>query len=82
MHIEHAAGEEVQVDWAGITMSYVVPSTGGVKKAYIFVAVLPASSYPFIYAYDDTKLPNWIDAHVSAYNYFNGVPRITIPDNE
>lgn len=81
MHIEHVAGEEVQVDWAGTTMSYVVPLTGEVKKAYIFVAVLPASSYPFIYAYSDTKLPNWIDAHVRAYNHFNGVPRITIPDN-
>jgi transposase len=81
MHIEHTAGEEVQVDWAGTTMSYIVPATGETKTAYIFVAVLPASSYPFVYAYDNTRLPSWIDAHVRAYNHFKGVPKVTIPDN-
>lgn len=81
MHIEHAAGEEMQVDWAGTTMSYVEPETGESKPAYLFVAVLPASAYPFVYAYGNTKLPNWIDAHVRAYEYFGGVPKVTIPDN-
>jgi len=81
MHIEHKAGEEVQVDWAGQTMSYVDASTGEIKPAYLFVAVLPASAYPFVYAYGDTKLPNWLDAHVRAYEYFGGVPKVTIPDN-
>lgn len=81
MHIDHKAGEEVQVDWAGQTMSYVDASTGEIKPVYLFVAVLPASAYPFVYAYDDTKLPNWLDAHVRAYEYFGGVPKVTIPDN-
>ncbi|MDF9410093.1 IS21 family transposase [Pelotomaculum isophthalicicum JI] len=81
MHIEHKAGEEMQVDWAGQTMSYVEPETGEIKTAYLFVAVLPASAYPFVHAYGDTKLPNWIDAHVRAYEYFGGVPKVTIPDN-
>jgi transposase len=78
---EHKAGEEMEVDWAGDTMSYVDPSTGEIITAYIFVAVLPASAYPFAYAYGDMKTPNWIDAHVRAYSYFGGVPKITIPDN-
>jgi transposase len=81
MHIEHKAGEEMQVDWAGQTMSYVEPETGEIKVAYIFVAVLPASAYPFVYAFGDTKQANWIDGHVKAYEYFGGVPKITIPDN-
>lgn len=81
MHIEHKAGEEVQVDWAGQTLSYVEPESGKEKVAYLFVAVLPASSYPFVYAYSDTKLASWIDAHIRAYEYFGGVPKITIPDN-
>lgn len=81
MHKEHKAGEEVEVDWAGSTMSYIDTETGEQKDAYIFVAVLPASAYPFAYAYADTKTANWIDAHVRAYEYFGGVPRITIPDN-
>jgi len=81
IHKEHKAGEEMETDWAGDTMSYVEPETGEIITVYIFVAVLPASAYPFAYAYEDTKTPNWIDAHVRAYTFFNGVPRITICDN-
>lgn len=81
MHKEHKAGEEMEVDWAGDTMSYFDTALGELKDAYIFVSVLPASSYPFAYAYGDMKTPNWIDAHVRAYEYFGGVAKITIPDN-
>jgi len=81
MHIEHKAGEEVQVDWAGSRVPYIDIATGEVRAAYIFVAVLPASSYPFVYAYDDRKLANWIDAHIRAFEYFGGVPAILVPDN-
>jgi transposase len=81
MHKEHKGGEEVEVDWAGTTMGFTDRITGELKKAYIFVAVLPASNYPFVYAYQDMKIPSWIDAHVRAYEYFGGVPKITIPDN-
>jgi len=81
MRIEHKAGEEVQVDWAGQTIRYVEPDTGEIKAASVFVAVLPASGYPFVRAYEDIKQANWIDAHVSAYEYFGGVPKVTIPDN-
>ena len=27
------------------------------------------------------KIPKWIDAHVRAYKYYGGVPKVTIPDN-
>jgi transposase len=67
LHKEHKAGEEMEVDWAGDTITYVDTHTGELKPAYLFVAVLPASSYPFVYAYGDTKIANWIDAHVRAY---------------
>jgi transposase len=81
MHIEHKAGEEAQVDWAGQKVPYIDAVTGVAGAAYIFVAVLPASAYPFVYAYDDRKLSNWIDAHVRAFEYFGGVPLVIIPDN-
>ena len=81
MHIEHKAGEEVQVDWAGSRVPYIDIATGELRAAYIFVAVLPASSYPFVYAYVDRKLANWIDAHIRAFEYFGGVPAILVPDN-
>lgn len=81
LHKEHKAGEEMEVDWAGSTIEYVDIETGELHTAYIFVSVLPASNYPFVYAYNDRQLSNWIDAHVRAFEYYNGVPRIIIPDN-
>lgn len=81
MHKEHKAGEEMEVDWAGTTMAYMDRESECTKQAYLFVAVLPASRYPFVYAYPNMKLASWIDAHVRAFRYFGGVPKIIIPDN-
>jgi len=81
MHKEHKAGEEMEVDWCGSTLPYYDVQTRDDLEAHIFVAVLPASNYPFVYAYENMKEANWIDAHVRAYEYFGGVPKITIPDN-
>jgi transposase len=81
MHKEHKGGEEVEVDWAGDIMSYVDRKTGEIKPAYVFVSVLPASAYPFAYAFEDVRISNWIAAHVMAYEYYGGVPKVTIPDN-
>lgn len=33
MHKEHKAGEEIEVDWAGSTMSYIDPGTGVSREA-------------------------------------------------
>jgi transposase len=64
MHIEHKADQEMQIDWADQEMQidwadqvlhYIDTLTGELKTAFIFVAVLPASAYPFIYAYPDKK---------------------------
>ncbi|MHB1334879.1 MAG: IS21 family transposase [Candidatus Humimicrobiaceae bacterium] len=82
MHIEHKAGQEMQIDWAGQVLKYVDTLAGEIKSTNIFVAVLPASAYPFVYAYSDKKLANYIDAHIRAFEYFGGVPRVLIPDNE
>lgn len=82
MHIEHKAGQEMQIDWAGQVLKYADTATGEIKSSNIFVAVLPASAYPFVYACPDKKLASYIDAHIRAFEYFGGVPRVLIPDNE
>jgi len=47
----------MQVDWAGQTMSYVDPNSNKKSLHTSSWLLLPASAYPFVYAYDDTKLP-------------------------
>ena len=47
MRQSHRAGEKLFVDYAGHSVSIVDPTTGEVRKAQIFVAVLGASNYTF-----------------------------------
>ncbi len=78
---EHRAGEKMFIDFAGKTMPVVDPSTGEVTEAQIFVAVLGASNYAYAEALPSQSLPCWIGAHIRAFQYFQGVSEILIPDN-
>ena len=71
----------MEVDWAGDTIPVYDPMTGEPSPAYLFVAVLPCSCFVYAEACADMKTENWLLCHVHAYNYFNGVARLLIPDN-
>lgn len=77
----HRAGEKLFVDYCGPTMAVVNPDTGEVRDAQIFVAVLGASNYTFACAHWSQQVPDWIDAHARAFEFFGGVPEIIVPDN-
>jgi len=81
MRIHHKPGEKMEVDWAGNTMSLRDNLTGNEIKVYIFVAVLPCSGYAYVEGFLSQKQESWIQAHVNAYQYFDGVTRIIVPDN-
>ncbi len=77
----HRAGEKVFVDYAGQTVPVVDPSTGEVRHAQIFVAVLGASSYTFAEATWSQSSYDWQGSHVRAFEFFGGVPEVVVPDN-
>lgn len=81
MRIPKKAGEEVQVDYAGLTVPVIDPKTGETHEMQIFVGVLGASGYIYCEAHRSQSLPNWIRAHVRMFEFFGGVPRIMRPDN-
>ena len=62
-------------------MSVVERTTGELRKAQIFVAVLGASNYTFAEATWTQALPDWCASHVRALRFFHGVPELVIPDN-
>lgn len=78
---EYRAGEKMFIDFAGKGIPIVNPATGEIKEAEIFVAVLGASNYTYAEAVASQNLPSWIGAHVRAFEYFQGVSEILIPDN-
>lgn len=43
--------------------------------------MLGASNYTYAEALESQSLPSWIQAHINAFEYFGGVPEITILDN-
>jgi len=82
MRQTHAAGERLFVDYAGDGVPVVVDRlTGEIRVAQIFVAVLGASSFTFARATWTQALPDWIDAHVHAFEAIGGVPELVVPDN-
>ena len=78
---EHKPGEKGFVDWAGATIPVQDPVSGESWPASLFVMVLGASSYTYAEATRDQQLTAWISAHMHAFEYFSGVPRLLVPDN-
>lgn len=77
----HKPAETAQVDFAGRTVPYYDAKSGEVYQAQIFIMVLPFSNYTYVRAVESQKLPDWIEAHVKAFSYLNGVPYAIEPDN-
>jgi transposase len=78
---EHKPGEKGFVDWAGATIPVHDPVSGEIWQASLFVMVLGASSYTYAEATKDQQLTAWLSAHMHAFEYFRGVPRLLVPDN-
>ena len=78
---EYRAGERAFVDYAGVTVNVVDPTTGEARDAQIFVGALGASHYTYAEATWTQQLPDWIASHIRMLEYFGGVPALTIPYN-
>jgi len=79
---EREPGRELFVDWMGDTLECVVDmGTGELLKAHFFVATLGDSNYPYVEAFADEKQENWLLAHVHAFEWMGGIPRVVVPDN-
>jgi transposase len=81
MRQTHTPGERLFVDYAGQTVGVTDGSTGEVRQAQVFVAVLGASNYTFLEATWSQQLPDWIGSHVRALDFFGGSTELWVPDN-
>lgn len=81
MRQSHKAGEKLFVDYAGETIPVVDGSSGEIREAQLFLAVLGASSYTYAEATWTQGLFDWIGSHVRALDFFGGVVDVLVPDN-
>jgi transposase len=78
---EYTAGEKLFVDWAGPTIPIYSRTGGETQQGHLFVAVLGASSYTYAEAALDEQMINWLSAHMRAFEFFGGLPKVIVPDN-
>jgi len=57
------------------------PQTGEVKQVDIFVAALGASGYTYAEACVNQSKQSVINAHIRAFEFYQGVTQIIVPDN-
>jgi transposase len=76
----HPGGERLFVDYAGQTVAVVDASTGEIRRAQIFVAVLGASNYTYACATWQQTAADWVGAIIAALEFIGGVPRLLVPD--
>lgn len=76
----HKPGEAAFVDFNGAKFR-IRPEKGEPWWAEVFVGVLGHSNYTYGEALPSQKLPEVIGVHQRCYEYFRGVPQLTVPDN-
>ncbi len=77
----HRAGEKLFLDYCGPTIPIIEQTTGEVRQAQVYVAVMGASNYTFAEATWTQSLSDWTGSTARALAFFGGVPRLLIPDN-
>ena len=82
MRQNHKAAEKLFIDYPGMTIPIYRDDDLTLDfEAELFVAVLGSSSYTFATATRSQQLPDWIAAHVAAFEFLGGCPEILVPDN-
>ena len=77
----YRAGEKTFVDFSGDGIDIVDRDTGDVKEVPLFVATQGASSFTYAEVFSSQELPYLIRGHIHTYEAFEGVTKVTVPDN-
>jgi len=81
LSLERIPGDEMQVDFTGLTLFLKDDISGDNIPAYVFIAILSYSNYTYLEAMASMNSANWIRANTHALQYFGGVPAFVTPDN-
>ena len=81
MKLEHEAGKELYIDYAGKKLHIVDKDTGEVIPVEVFVAILPNSQYTYVEASRSQKREDLIGCCENALHFYGGVPKAIVSDN-
>ncbi len=81
MKLEHQAGHEVMIDFAGKHLYITNRETGEQVPVEVFVAILPFSQYTYVEACMSQKREDLLMCMGNALQYYGGVPKAIVSDN-
>lgn len=81
LKLDHEAGKELFVDFAGKKLEIVDRQTGEIIPVEVFVAILPNSQYTYVEACLSQKREDFISCCSNALHFYGGVPRAIVSDN-
>jgi len=80
VRVERKPGEEAQVDF-GYAGKMIDPSTGTLRRTWVFVMTLSWSRHQYVEFVFDQKIATWLRLHRNALAWFGGVPERLVIDN-
>jgi len=81
MKLEHEAGKELFIDFAGKKLHIVDKETGGQIPVEVFVAILPNSQYTYVQACMSQRREDLIACLSNSLSFYGGVPKAIVSDN-
>ncbi|KAA1240355.1 IS21 family transposase [Aquimarina sp. RZ0] len=81
MKLEHQAGNDMFIDYAGKKLHIVDKTTGELIAVEVFVAILPNSQYTYVEACSSQKREDLIRCSENALYFYGGVPKAIVSDN-
>lgn len=81
LKLEHEAGKELFIDFAGKKLHIVDRKTGEEIPVEVFVAILPCSQYTYVEACRSQKREDLISCLRNALSFYGGVPKGIVSDN-
>jgi transposase len=80
VRVERQPGEEAQVDF-GYAGWLIEPTTGKLRRAWVFVMTLSWSRHQYVEFVWDQKVETWLLCHRHGFEYLGGVPQRVVIDN-
>lgn len=80
VRVETAPGEEAQADF-GCAGRLLDPTTGNLRKAWLFVMTLSWSRHQYVEFVWDQTVETWLLLHRHAFEFFGAVPKRVVIDN-
>jgi len=77
VRMETPPGQQAQVDFGSARVRFGEK----VRQLWVFVLTLSFSRHRFVRFVERQDVPNWLDCHVGAFEFFRGVPKTVLLDN-